>query len=66
MEKTRGHGYKLHRGVFILMQESNWFTVRTISHCNNLLKGIVMSLSQEVPGCNSTGSWITFSKLPFP
>ena len=43
MEKMRGNGYKLLLGTFQLDTKENFFTVRTISHWNNLPREVVDS-----------------------
>lgn len=48
MEKTRGSGYKLHWERFYLDIRKNFFTLRIISHWNNLTRDAVESLSLKV------------------
>jgi len=43
MEKTRGKGYKLLLGRFQLDTRRQFFTMRTISHWNNLPREVVDS-----------------------
>ena len=43
MEKTRGNGYKLCLGRFQLDTRGRFFTMRTISHWNNLPREVVDS-----------------------
>ena len=43
MEKTWGNGYKLLLGRFQLDARGKFFTMRTISHWNNLLREVVDS-----------------------
>lgn len=41
MEKTKGNRYKLHQQKFHTDKRNNFFTVRTITHWNNLPREVV-------------------------
>jgi len=48
VEETRGKECKLHQEKFHLNIRNKVFTVRTTTHCNNLLRDVIESPSTEV------------------
>jgi len=60
-EKTRSNGYKLILGRFRLDRRGKSFTMRTISHWNNLPREVVDCPTLD----NWTGCWAILSRLCF-
>jgi len=48
LEKTRGNNYKLHQERFCLSIRKTFFTMKTISQCNNPPRDVVESTSLEI------------------
>lgn len=66
MEKTRGSGYKLQQERFNLNVIKNCFTVRTVSHWNNVPREVVESPSLEVFKMHLNGVLHNLIWAPFP